>query len=77
MTENLGDLDNDLPLKVKCDSAIGLSIYGFLLMFNGNIGPNLGYFSSYKALESESPWNWPLKATIQGHSRSDLIVAFE
>ncbi len=39
----LSDLDFDLSrsLKVKFDhSAIGLPIYGFLLMFNSNIGPN-------------------------------------
>ncbi len=40
--QNLCDFDFDLSksLKVKCDSAIGLPIYGFLLMFNNNIGPN-------------------------------------
>ncbi len=27
-------------VKVKSDDAIGLLIYGFLLMFNGNIEPN-------------------------------------
>ena len=39
---NLSDLDFDLSrsLKVKCESAIGLLIYGFLLVFNSNIGPN-------------------------------------
>ena len=38
----LSDLDFDLSrsLKVKYESAIGLSIYGFLLMFYSNIGPN-------------------------------------
>ena len=38
----MGDLNFDLSrsLKVKCDSAIGLPIYDFLLMFNSNIGPN-------------------------------------
>ena len=38
--ENLGDLDFDLSrsLKVKSNGAIGLPIYGFLLMFNSNIG---------------------------------------
>ena len=36
-----GDLNIDLSssLKVKCDIAIGLPIYGFLLMFS-NIEPN-------------------------------------
>ena len=29
-----------MSLKVECDSAIGLAIYGFLLMVNSNIGPN-------------------------------------
>ncbi len=42
LTLNLGDLDFDLSrsLKFKSDDAVGLPIYGFLLMFNGNIGPN-------------------------------------
>ncbi len=42
LTWNLGDLDYDLSrsLKVKSHDAIILPIYGFLLMFNGNIGPN-------------------------------------
>ncbi len=39
---NLSDLDFDLSrsLKVKCEGANGLPIYGFLLMFNSNIVPN-------------------------------------
>ncbi len=42
-TENLTDLDFDLSrsLKVKSDGVIRLAIYGFLLMVNSNIGPNL------------------------------------
>ncbi len=38
----MGDLDFDLSrsLKVKFDSAVGLPIKGFLLLFNSNIGPN-------------------------------------
>ncbi len=42
--QNLSDLEFDLSrsnvLKVKCDGVIGLAIYGFLLMFNSNIGHN-------------------------------------
>ncbi len=42
---NSSDLEVDLsrPLKVICDGVIGLAIYmyGFLLMVNTNIGPNL------------------------------------
>ncbi len=40
---NLSDLDFDLSrsLKVKSDGVIGLPIYGFLLMVNSNIVPNL------------------------------------
>ncbi len=39
---NVGDLEFGLSrsLKVKCDGAIELLIYGFLLMFNSSIGPN-------------------------------------
>ncbi len=35
----MGDLHFDLSrsLKVKCESAIGLPIYGFLLMFISNL----------------------------------------
>ncbi len=42
-TENLSDLDFDLSrsLKGKSDGVIGLAIYGFLLMVNSNILPNL------------------------------------
>ena len=42
LTWNLSDVDFDLSrsLKVKSDDAVGLPIYGFLLMFNGNSGPN-------------------------------------
>ncbi len=37
--KNLSDLDFDLSrsLKVKFNSAIGIPIYGLLLMFNSNI----------------------------------------
>ncbi len=38
----MGDLDFDcsVSLKVKSDSAMGLPIYGLLLRFHSNIGPN-------------------------------------
>ncbi len=41
-TEYLNALDFDLSnsLKVKCNGAIRLPIYGFLFMFNSNIGHN-------------------------------------
>ncbi len=35
------DLDLSSSLKVKCQGVIGLAIYGFLLMVNSNIWPNL------------------------------------
>ncbi len=40
--QTLGDLDFNLSrsLEVKFDPAIGLPIYGFLLMFNSSIAPN-------------------------------------
>ncbi len=34
------DIDISRSLKVKCDSVIGLQIYGFLLVFNSNIWRN-------------------------------------
>ena len=42
ITQTLSDLGFHLSrsLKVKCNTAIGLPIYGFLLMFNSDIGPN-------------------------------------
>ena len=38
----MGDLEFNLSrsFRVKFDSAIALPVYGFLLMFNTNIGPN-------------------------------------
>ena len=44
--QNLVDLDFDLSrsLKAKCDCAIVLPIYDFLLVFNCNIGPNSAPF---------------------------------
>ncbi len=41
-TQNQSDLDFDLlrSRRVKCAGVIGLLIYGFLLMFDSNIGPN-------------------------------------
>ncbi len=39
-TKNLSDIDFSRSLNVKFNSAIGLLIYGFLLMFNSNIGPS-------------------------------------
>ncbi len=38
--QNVGDVDfyPSRSLKVKCDGAIGLTIYGFLLMFNSTTG---------------------------------------
>ncbi len=40
--QNMSDIEFDLSrsLKVKSDGTVGLPIYGFLLMFNSNIGPN-------------------------------------
>ncbi len=40
--QNMSGLDFDLSrsLKVKSDDVIELGIYGFLLMFNTNVGPN-------------------------------------
>ncbi len=42
MLQNLSDVDFDLSrsLKVKCDSVIGLPIYGFLVVSNSNIWPS-------------------------------------
>ncbi len=41
--ENLGELELDLSrsLKVKYNGAIRIPRYGLLLMFNGNICPNM------------------------------------
>ncbi len=36
------NFDLSMPLKVKCDGAIGLPIYDLLLVFNGKIWPNSG-----------------------------------
>ncbi len=41
--QNLSDTEFDLSrsLKVKCEGATGLTISGFLFIFNTNIGTNL------------------------------------
>ncbi len=43
--QKFGDLEFDLSssLKVKREGAIGLPIYGFLSIFNSNIGPEVLY----------------------------------
>ena len=43
-SRNLSDLGFDFSrsLKVKCNGAIGLSIYDFLLVFNSNARANTG-----------------------------------
>ncbi len=66
-TQNVSDLDFDR--KGKCDGVIGLPIYGFLLTFNSNIGPN------FAPLRDIRLWNpSDLTLTFQGHSRSNVIV---
>ncbi len=55
-TENIvGKVDFDLTrsLMVKCDGAIELPIFGFLLMFNSNMWPNSTPLRDYKASKSE------------------------
>ncbi len=39
--QDILDFDVSRSLKVKCDSAIGLPISGFLVVFKSNIWPNL------------------------------------
>ena len=40
MYRNLSNFDLSMSHKVKCDSVIGLPIYGFLVVSNSNIWPN-------------------------------------
>ncbi len=69
MLQNLDDLDFNLPrsLKVKFGSAIGLTIYDFLLMFNSNIERN-----STRLQDIRLQILVTLTLTFQGHSRSNV-----
>ena len=53
-----------MSLKVKLNCAIGLPIYGFLLMFNGNIGPTELHDEIQDIKIRET-----LNLTFQGHSK--------
>ncbi len=66
--QNIDDLDFDLSrsLKVKCDGAIGLPIYGFLLMVNSNIWPNTALLQDI-SLQNMSDLEFDI-------SRSNLMV---
>ena len=59
--QNFGDLEFDLSrsLKVKSDSAIGLLIYGFLLMCNSNIGPKGQIFQGHSRSDLMVPLDSP------------------
>ena len=64
--QNLGEfeLDHSRPLKVKCDSAIGLPICGFLLMFNSNIWPNQAHLRDIR-LQNLSDLDFDLSRSIK------------
>ncbi len=83
-TQNLSEVDFDLSrsLKVKCHGVIGLAIYGFLWMANGNIGPNLAPLRDIRFLKCGWPWLWheiwvTLTLTFQCHSRSSVMVSLD
>ncbi len=63
---NFGDLDFDLSrsLKVKCNGAIELPIYGFLLMVNSNIWPNTALFE-IMSLENMSDLEFDLSRSLK------------
>ncbi len=70
MLWNVSDLEFHLSwsLKVKSNSAVGLPIYGFLLMFNYNIGaplvaPLLDIRIRNKDTKCEWPLLWPFRVT--------------
>ncbi len=64
--QNLGDLDFDLSrsVKVKCDSAIGLPIYGFLLMINSNLWPNTALWRDI-SLQNMSDLDFDLSRSLK------------
>ena len=59
-TENLNDLEFDLSrsLKVKFDSAIGLLIYGFHLMFNSTCSNRAFYYALYEIIGDIKLQSW-------------------
>ena len=53
-----------MSLKVKYNGAIGLPIYGFLLMFNTNIGANYAPFWD-RRLQSVSDLDFDLSRSLK------------
>ncbi len=73
-TQNLCDHEFELskPLKVKCEAAIGLLIYAFLLMFNSNIGPNCAPLGDIRLQNLDD-----LDFDVQSHSMSNIKVLLD
>ncbi len=66
------DLGRSMITKVKSDAAIGLPIYGFLLMFNSNLWPNTVPLRDIRH-RNRSDLNW----TFQVDSRSNVMVPLD
>ncbi len=64
--QNLSDwlLTFQRSLKVKCDGGIGLLIYDYPLLFNGNIWPNSSSFTRYK-IHSLSDLDFDLSRSLK------------
>ena len=60
-----------MSLKVKCDGAIGLLIYGFLLMFNSNIWPNTALLGDI-SLQNMSDLAFDLSRSLKVKSNGEI-----
>ena len=58
--------------KVKCDLAIALPLYDFLLIFYSNIWPNSASLRDIRLRNVV-----PLTLTFQGHSKSNMAVPLD
>ncbi len=72
---NLSDLEFDLSrsLRIRCDSIIGLHIYGFLSMFNSNLWPNSAPLQDSK-LRNQSELDFDLSWSLK--VKCDDIIGF-
>ncbi len=73
MTSHFGDLEFDLLrlLKVKCEGVIGHHTYGYLLMFNSNIWPNMGPLQD-KSLQNMSDLDFDRPSFLKVKSNGEV-----
>ncbi len=75
--QNFGDLDFDFSrtLKVRCDSAIGLPIYGFLLRVNSIIWPKMALLRDI-SLQNMSDLEFDLSKSLKVKSNGAVGLPY-